>query len=217
MSGGPPQHYNDPEVPTMMWGLFQQEALLFTVPAVIGTAVFLVKLGLMALGADHGDVDADVDVDIAVGDDIDLGSDVEASDSTAAFTLVSIQSVAAFLMGFGWGGVGGLIGFDWSFPMSLLLGVAFGAALVWLMGILMKAMYDLQSSGNLNVQDAVGSEGVVYANVPAKGGGRGQVRVVIDERARIYNAVSEGDPIETGGRVRVVRVNDDRTLTVDAV
>ncbi len=201
----------------MLWGLFQQEALLFTVPAVIGTAVFLVKLGLMALGADHGDMDADVDVDFGGGDDIDLGHDVESGDSTAAFTLLSIQSVAAFLMGFGWGGVGGLIGFDWSFPMSLLLGVGFGTALVWLLGMLMKAMYDLQSSGNVNVRDAVGSEGVVYANVPARGDGRGQIRVVIDERARIYNAVSEGDILETGSRVRVVRVNDDRTLTVTAV
>jgi membrane protein implicated in regulation of membrane protease activity len=207
----------------MLQALFDQEALLFTVPALLGTAVFLVRLGLMTIvGLDHDmDVPHDVDIphDVAIDaqGDVDLGHDVESGDSTAAFNLLSIQSVAAFLMGFGWGGVGGLLGFEWSFPMSLLVGVGFGALLVWLLGILMKAMYDLQSSGNVRVEDAVGVEGQVYANVPAGDGGRGQVRVVISDRARIYNAVSDGDAIKTGSRVRVVRVNEDRTLTVTAV
>ena len=203
----------------MLGGLFEQKALLFTIPALMGTAIFLLKLGMMTLAGLGGDVDADVaaDIDVDVDADVDLGHDVESGDSTEAFKLLSIQSVAAFLMGFGWGGVGGLLGFEWGFPMSLLLGVAFGGALVWLLGILMKAMYDLQSSGNVHIEDAVGTDGVVYANVPARGDGRGQVRVVIDERARIYNAVSDGDALDTGSRIRVVRVNDDRTLTVTAV
>ncbi|MHC4902248.1 MAG: hypothetical protein ACYTGD_11375 [Planctomycetota bacterium] len=193
----------------MLQSLFDQEALLFTVPALLGTAVFLIRLGLMTIvGLDHDvDVPHDVDIphDVAVDmqGDVDLGHDVESGDSTEAFKLLSIQSVAAFLMGFGWGGVGGLLGFEWSFPMSLLLGVGFGLVLVWLLGILMKAMYDLQSSGNVRVEDAVGAEGQVYA--------------IISDRARIYNAVSDGDAIKTGSRVRVVRVNEDRTLTVTAV
>jgi hypothetical protein len=77
-------------------------------------------------------------------------------------------------------------------------------------------MYDLQSSGNVRLDDAVGIEGQVYANVPAGGEGRGQVRVVMGDRARIYNAVSDGGAIKTGSRIRVVRVNEDRTLTVTA-
>jgi membrane protein implicated in regulation of membrane protease activity len=162
------------------------------------------------------DVDIAHDVAVDMQGDVDLGHDVESGDSTEAFKLLSIQSVAAFLMGFGWGGVGGLIGFEWSFPMSLLLGVGFGLVLVWLLGILMKAMYDLQSSGNVRLDDAVGIEGQVYANVPAGGEGRGQVRVVMGDRARIYNAVSDGGAIKTGSRIRVVRVNEDRTLTVTA-
>ena len=193
--------------------LFSQEALLFTVPALLGTLVFLLKLGLMALGGVGGDV-ADVDVDVDVDVDGDLGEEVESGDSTAAFTLLSIQSIAAFLMGFGWGGLGGLVGFDWPLGISLLLGVGFGAGLIWLLGLLMKAMYDLQTSGNVHIRDALGAEGQVYANVPAQGAGRGQVRVIIDGRARIYNAVSDGEALATNSRIRVVRVNQDHTLTV---
>ncbi len=196
----------------MLGGLFQQEALFFTIPAVLGTTVFLIRLGLMAIGGFADGVDG-VDVDA----DVDVGAHVEGGDSTHAFELLSVQSIAAFLMGFGWGGVGGLVGFDWSFPMSMLTGVAFGAGLVWLLGLLMKAMYDLQSSGNVRIQDAVGAQGRVYTNVPAKGDGRGQVRVVVNQRARIYNAVSDGDAIVTSSEVRIVRVNEDHTLTVTSV
>ena len=200
----------------MLGGLFQQEALFFTIPAVLGTTVFLIRLGLMTIGGFADGVDG-VDVDIDVDADVDLGADVEASDSTHAFELLSVQSIAAFLMGFGWGGVGGLIGFDWPFAMSMLTGAAFGAGMVWLLGLLMKAMYDLQSSGNVNIQDAVGAKGTVYTNVPAQGGGRGQVRVVVNEQARIYNAISDGDAIVTSSNVRIVRVNEDHTLTVTSV
>ncbi len=196
----------------MLGGLFQQEALFFTVPAVLGTTVFLIRLGLMAIGGFADGVDG-VDVDA----DVDLGAEVEGGDSTHAFELLSVQSIAAFLMGFGWGGVGGLLGFDWSFPMSMLTGAAFGVGLVWLLGLLMKAMYDLQSSGNIRIKDAVGAQGRVYTNVPAKGDGRGQVRVVVNQRARIYNAVSDGDAIVTNSDVRIVRVNEDHTLTVTSV
>ena len=200
----------------MLGGLFQQEALFFTIPALLGTIVFLVRLGLMSIGGLADGIEG-VDVDIDCDADVDLGVDVEGGDSTAAFELLSVQSIAAFLMGFGWGGVGGLVGFDWSFPMSMLTGAIFGAGLVWLLGLLMKAMYDLQSSGNVYIQDAVGVQGTVYTNVPARGDGRGQVRVVVNERSRIYNAVSEGDAIVTSSSVRVLRANDDHTLTVTPV
>lgn len=202
----------------MLGGLFHTDALLFTIPALLGTMVFLIRMGLMAIGGIGEGVDGagdmDVAVDFDVDADVDLGADVEGGDSTHAFTLLSVQSVGAFLMGFGWGGLGGLLGFEWALPMSLLLGIGFGAGMVWLLTLLMKAMYDLSSSGNVHIQDTVGVQGVVYANVPAQGDGRGQVRVVVNERARIYNAVSDGEAILTNSSVRIVRVNDDHTLTV---
>jgi hypothetical protein len=78
----------------------------------------------------------------------------------------------------------------------------------------MSAAMKLQGSGNVHLRDALGAEGVVYANVPAAGEGRGQVRVIISQRARIYNAVTEGEAIPTKSRVKVMRVNRDRSLTV---
>ena len=192
----------------MLDRLFSQETMLFTIPALLGTGVFLLKMGMMALGGFGADVDADADVDV------DVDADSDGSDSTDAFKLLSIQSIAAFLMGFGWGGVSGIIGLDWGLGLSLLLGVGFGVALMWLLGLLMKAVYGLQSSGNIRIDDAIGLQGTVYAQIPAKGDGKGQVRLVIENRARMYNAASEGESISTNTAVRVTHVNDDNTLTV---
>ena len=49
--------------------------------------------------------------------------------------------------------------------------------------------------------------GTVYVRVPARGEGRGQVRVVVNGRQRIFNAISEGGAVESKTHVRVTRVN----------
>jgi hypothetical protein len=173
----------------------------FTVAAAVGTIFFLGRLVLMFVGGDAG-MDVDFDGDVPHGDPGD------------AFKVLSIQSIAAFMMGFGWGGLAGINGFGWTWIGSMGFGIVMGAAMVWVLGLLLKAVHDLQSSGNVRIEQAVGVEGQVYANVPANGEGRGQVQLVVGGRQRIYNAISEGEAIASQSRVRVVRVNEDRSLTV---
>lgn len=199
----------------MLGGIFEQQSLIFSLPALLGTAVFALRLALMALGAAGADVDSHGALD-AHGSAGDIHGHGDA-DSTHAFRLLSVQSIAAFLMCFGWGGLAGQLGLEWSLPGSVLAGAAFGAAMVWVLGLLMKAVYDLQCSGNIRIEDAHGAEGVVYTRVPGRGQGRGQVRVVLSDRARIYNAVSEAEPLPSNARIRVIRVNEDHTLTVAPV
>ena len=78
---------------------------------------------------------------------------------------------------------------------------------------MLRAMNELQASGNISIRTALGCEGDVYVTVPSDGVG-GQVRVTLDSRQRIYNAVTRGEDLATGTRVKVVNVNDDNTLTV---
>jgi hypothetical protein len=172
----------------MIDSLFTPEALLFTIPALLGTMVFLLKLGLLALGA-GADSDVDVPHDVDIPHDVDVPHDIDVDadahdalgqdDSTAAFTYLSIQGIAAFVMGFGWGGLIGFRTLNWEILPSIALGVLFGAFLMWLLGILLRAIYGLQESGNIRITDAVGCEGVVYTNVPGSGEGRGCVRIII--------------------------------------
>ncbi len=184
----------------MPQALITDGALWFSIPAIVGSIFFVLRLLLMFVGGGDLGLDADVDLDHP--------------DSTDTFKVLSIQSIAAFLMGAGWGGIAGLRAFEWTWINALLFGIACGVATVWLLGMLLKAVYDLQASGNVRVERAVGAEGTVYVSIPQAGEGRGQVQLVVDGRQRIYTAVTEGESIASQSRIRVVRVNEDRTLTV---
>ena len=208
----------------MMDLLFGDNMGWFTAPAIIGSLFFLLRLTLMLVGGHLGDADAHADVDVHAdvgdvggghaGDAIDQADHPDSGD---AFKLLSVQAIAAFLMGFGWGGLGAYRGTDWGWPVAVIVAIVCGVGMVWILSLLLKAVYDLQSSGNISINSAVGHDGSVYVTVPASGKGRGRVRVVIGNRQRVYNAITEGEELTRNSQVRVVRVNEDNTLTVAAI
>lgn len=208
----------------MLTRLFEDQALWFSAPALFGTGVFVLRMGLMLLGGGDGhDGGHAIDVGDAgdAGDvhDVHFGGDgdgADGHDSEGAFDVLSFQSVAAFMAGFGWGGVGAHLGLGWTPTAAGAVGVASGVAMVWLLGLLLKGVHDLQTSGTLRMEAAIGSTADVYATIPARGQGRGQVRVVVKDRMRIVDAVSDDQPLPRSSRVRVLAVNDDRSLTVTA-
>ena len=191
----------------MFDSLLSGDAVWFSVPALLGSFVFVLRVVLMLVGGD-GALDMDTpDVDLG---DVDSGG----HDSDQAFTVLSVQGVAAFLMGFGWGGVGGLLGAGWSVGGALASAVVGGVLMTWLLAWLMGVMVAIQSSGTVRREQAIGQVGDVYLTVPAHGSGKGQVRVVIGNRQRIYDAVSQDGELPSQSRVRVLAINDDNSLTV---
>lgn len=187
-----------------MSAMFEGQALWFGLPAALGTALFVLKLLLMLVGGDaDGGIETDIDGDTSL-------------DSDAAFSVLSVQGVAAFAAGFGWAGLGAQLGMGWSLTVGMACGAAGGVASAWLLGLALKGIYDLQSSGTVSLQDAVGAVGEVYAEVPAQGEGTGQVRLIIDQRQRIVDAVSEGPGLPRSTRIRVVSLADARTVTISA-
>lgn len=193
-------------------------AFWFTVPAALGSAVFALRVVMMLLGGD-ADVDGGADpgggdVDFDAGAGTDAGAGVHGDLSTHAFQILSVQSIAAFCMGFGWAGLAALKGSEWGLFTSLLVGFAVGVGMVWLIVWMFRLIYSLRASGNIPIERALGAEGTVYVTVPGQSAGRGQVRVVIDNHQRLYRAVTEGERLARQARVRVVRVNRDNTVTV---
>lgn len=188
--------------------MFGPVTIWFGVPALVGTAFFSLRMLMMFVGGD-GEIDAG---------DVEVASDAGDGDSSDTFKVLSIQSIASFLMGFGWGGLGALRGAGWPLPLSIAFGMVAGAGMVWLLARLLRFVYGLQSSGTLPLFHALESEGTVYATVPGEEGGAGEVRLVIGERERYYRATTEGPELARGTRVRVVAVNEQQSsVKVDAV
>ena len=201
--------------------LFSGGAAWFSIPAILGTFFFLIRLGLMSAGA----IDMDTDLDGGGLDGLDGldggdgdGFDAEHSDPSDLFKYLSIQSVFAFAMGFGWGALASYKGTGWSIPISIAIGVGCGVAMVYLLTFMLALLYDLRSDGTLQIKGAIGLEGDTYAKIPPAGKGRGQVSMIIETRQRIYNAVtSDGEAIPRGTRVRVLGIKDGNTLDVTGI
>lgn len=202
----------------MLDQFFSGEYLWFSIPAVAGTALFALKLVLMLTRGDHhGGLDGhDVSLDHVdhPGGDLHHGGDGD-------LKLLSVQGVLGFFMGFGWAGLLVLTSTRAQLIVAVAAALAVGVAVMYLMAVTMRGLSRLQSSGNVNAKGAIGAEGTVYVTVPGDGSGSGQVTVVIDQKQRIYNAVSTGggDGKELGrdARVRVVGIDGDNRLRVEAV
>jgi hypothetical protein len=184
--------------------LLTGDAIWFGVPALVGTLLFVVRMVLMLVG--HG-------VDHAEAGGGDGGGDGQ--DAAGAFKALSLQMFMAFAMGFGWGGILGMYTLRWDLGRSMLVGVGVGVFMVWLLAVMLKATMELQSSGNVRLEQAVGTEADVYVQIPAQG--TGQVKVVVKDRMRIVNASWEGEGVPQASRVRVVKVNPDNSVMVTPV
>jgi len=183
--------------------------------AVFGGGLFILRMVLMLVGADSSDADMDVDMDI------DMDADVDASDSAdfddveidAGLRLLTFQGMTAFVMMFGLTGYAVSRNSGTGTAFTVALGCLAGFAGMWLMAKGFALMNSLQSSGNMNVKDAVGQEGTVYLTIPAEGPGR--VQLPVSGRLKVMSATSHDKvEIKTGTRVSVVAVVNERVLGV---
>lgn len=199
--------------------LFGPQTVWFGVPALVGTLFFVLRLAMVTMGIDFGDgadADAGGGFDGAAGgeDAISVEDGVDHAESTSVFKFLSIQTITAFAMGFGWGGILGLETFGYSVGTSLLVAIGMGVAFAWFIVWLFQLMYAMESSGNVGIRRAMGCEGVAGSVIPAGGETTGRVRLTIGDRQRAFGARTDGDEIRMGARVRVTRVNNDNTVTV---
>lgn len=190
----------------MLDALFTGHALWFSAPALLGSVLLVIRIVMMSIGGHDTHVDTHIDTHV--------GADGSHHGHTDASQLFSIQSIIGFITGFGWGGLAALKGTTWDMIWVILTGLAFGAFIVWLQLFLLAGMRKLSASGNININRAMGSQGVVYVEVPGNNTGRGQVTLVIDDKQRILNAITPDESLPSKTRVNVVGINADNTVTV---
>ncbi|MDT8368675.1 MAG: hypothetical protein RQ745_05680 [Longimicrobiales bacterium] len=184
----------------------------FAIPAIVGTTFFVGRLALMLLGGADADGGMGGALEGADGFDGDAGLD----DSSDSFEILSLQTLATFMMGFGWGGLGAYAGSGLPLFVAVPVGIVIGVGMVWLLAKILRFVIGLQASGTLPLYHALEATGRVYTAIPAGEGGTGEVRVVIGDRERFFNATTQGEALPRDTEIRVVSV-DAETNRVEVV
>src|SRR3712207_4774116 len=108
-------------------------------------------------------------------------ADIGVHDHGGGLSWVNLRTVTAFLVGFGWCS-GILLNRGYSMGSAIARAVVVGALFLFGTALLVRNLLKLQSSGNLDYANAVGSVGTVYSTIPASESGRGQLEVMVQGR-----------------------------------
>jgi len=183
---------------------------VFFVSALVGGLFLMIWIVLQFVGGgDDLDFDTDVDVDV----DVDASPDVS-GEADVSFKLLSFQGISAFFTMFGLVGLAIIQEGGGSSLAATAGGVATGGLAMFVIAKLFAFFRGLQSSGTVNMNDAVGQEGSVYLGIPA--GGEGKVQITVNNHLKVLDATTDAaEKIETGQRIRVTRVVDGQTLVVE--
>jgi membrane protein implicated in regulation of membrane protease activity len=184
---------------------------VFTFCAFIGILLFIVRLVLQAIGGqDAGDASDAADV----GDVGDVGDLDHFGDTDLSFKFMSLHGITVFLVMFGL--VGRALLVDSRTGNGVAIAGAFGAGVLALVAMakIYMLMNRLQSSGNVDMKNAVGQEGTVYLTIPANGSG--QIQVTVQGKMHVVDAIDkQAGELKTGERVVVTGVRGGNTLIVE--
>jgi hypothetical protein len=129
-------------------------------------------------------------------------------------SIVSLKTVSAMLLGFGFGGaIMQQNGF--SAGISALGGIGTGVVIGGGYFALMNSLYRLKSDGTSVMAEALNRSGTVYLRIPGMTSGPGEVQVSFGGRLQNVRAYTRGLELPTGTAVRVVALHGDHALLVE--
>jgi len=187
---------------TEWWVALGGDEKIFYGIAFASSLVMFIQLVLTLIGGAFDVADGEFEVE---GTDGDLG-------------VLSIRTICAFFVGFGWGGITAMNIWP-DHPNKMLISTASGGlcgtVFLWTVWKTMKGLHSLKSDGTIDYANAVGNVGTVYIPVHPSRKGGGQIRVKVQGRERIILAVTDSET-EIGNleKVRVLEKIDQQTVLV---
>lgn len=144
-------------------------------------------------------------MDEGAGDALGTGLDND-------FGFISLQTIIAFLMGFGWTGYTSL---QWKSTgeISLLFAFIGGLFFMSLSAYLLFLMRKLNSTPKYDLQTCVGKEGTSYTRFAPNGAGK--IQISFNGRLETFDAWNETqDEIESFKQIKVTKVVDKKIYII---
>ena len=188
----------------------------YLVLAIVGGVLLMLQVVLQVFGV-FGDMDMDGGGDADVHIDVDGhgGGDHHHDPSGHGnwfFGILSFKALTAFATLFGLTGLALKESLAMPGRVAIAMGAGFAGMLV--VAFLMRALVSLQSSGTLNIHNAIGVTGRVYLTVPERSSGMGKVTLERQGRSLEILAMTDGDALASGTPVTVVEVVQGGTVKV---
>jgi len=173
---------------------------IFWYIAIPVSIIFLIQTiltfsGLDAHDAEVPDFDGDLEID-------------------APFQLFSLRNLTNFLLGFSWSGIAL---FDVIPNKIVLVVVAFliGATMVALFFLMMRQIYKLSENHTFDIQQTRQKTGTVYIAIPESKLNTGKVQISVKGTVHELEAITLGERIPTGSKIKVVDIIDNKILVVE--
>lgn len=179
------------------WSGLQSFELILWGIALFFSFLFLVQSLLSFIVSELGNIDFLDNIDH------DWGSDI--------FT---VKHLIAFFTMFGWAGLAAYKSGISQFWV-ILIALASGISLVYIMYLLMHNAEKLRNSGTLQMKNAINQVGETYLRIPAGRSGMGKVHVQLQGRLVELDAMTDdGEDIPTGKPIQVVDILNNQILLV---
>ncbi len=211
------------------WEGFSVLEKIFLFVALPATLILIIQMIMQIFGfGNEGGEGFDVDMagDAGISPDSDFSSDMSGTDSSyvnaseissslSTLRIFTFQGIVAFFAISGWVGLW-LLMMEVHPVISMIVAFIAGIVAMVLLSLIFKSLMKLQSSGNIVLAKAIGLPAQVYLRVPAKGKGSGKVTVLIQERFREYDAITDdNDDIPSGSQVRITGIVSGDTLKIE--
>ncbi|MCD4781566.1 MAG: hypothetical protein K8S27_13615 [Candidatus Omnitrophica bacterium] len=180
----------------------------FWVCALGGTFFFMIRFVLMMVSGAGGEAEG------LDGAEADGGG----FDTDATFQFISIHTLTAFVMMFGWAGLTAYRQFLLSAGLSIFIAFLTGGLFMYLTAFLLKALKGLSSrGGTFNIRDSIGLRANVYQMIPADG--RGRIHIAREGTNTVeLDAVShDKNEISSFKTVEIMEVVDGKTVSVKII
>ena len=167
--------------------------------AICGSVLLVLQIVLLCFGFGGG---ADVDVDADFGEMFSVKA-------------LTFRGATAFLAVGGWTAL--LLEDVLPAWAAGLLGAVAGIATAFLMAWVYSLFQRFETDGNVEIDDCVGKNALVYIPVPTGGQGKGKINVTVRGNMMEYDAITREDhPLPTNQKVTVVSKVDETTVEVKA-
>lgn len=169
--------------------------LVYWAIALAATVAFCIQTAMLFIGFD-------TDSDFS-GGDADFDAD--------GLHLISVKTIACFLLGFGWTGALLYPNLE-SKSVVALIALAVGVCFMMLIAFLFKQVLKLSKDNTFSTRQVVGETAEVYLRIP---GGKDCGKITVSHEGSTHELLAMADsPIATGEKVCIERAIDESTVFV---